>query len=431
MAPEEPLHSRALNICLVSREHPSLPETGGIGTYTDNLAKGLAARGHCVTVLADGEPPSSPPRPQAGTVRLLGVGRTEAFRLPFGRRWLGTSSRSLAFALAAGKRYQALDRQDPFDVVEVPEYQAWGLGVSLVRRCPLIARLHSHTRLVRALNAVPLTLDDRLCTRLEAQVLRRAERVLANSQALAREASRDFPGLEASRRLEVLPLGIDTQRFKPSEGGPYRRAHGLDEQAILLLYVGRLERRKGVLTLWEAFARLAPQLPQLHLHLAGYSTDLSRQGDSVLGHLQRLSRESGLADRIRFLGHRPYQELPALYGACDVFVAPSPFEPFGMVYLEAMACGKPVVACRAGGALEIIEHGRSGLLVPASHPEALANALRTTVENEAWRRRLGEAAHQEVQQRFTLAQLAARTESHYRTAVAAHQASDAGCHRGA
>jgi glycosyltransferase involved in cell wall biosynthesis len=397
-----------MRICLVTREYPSLGSHGGIGTYTHNLVKGLAARGHDVTVIARAEEPLE--AFTADGVRVEPISAPDKWMLPAGNGHVGMTLRTLPFARAAGARFKALAARQPFDLVEVPEYQGWGLGVAMAARCPVLVRLHTHTALVRRLNDVPMDLDARLVTRMEAATIRSGANVLANSAALAGEARRDF----GFQRIGVLPLGIDTERFAPQEPGWLRAKLGLGPDAPIVLYVGRLERRKGVETLVEAFGRIRRAHPEAVLVMAGFSTDTGPNGKGLLGVLQARLAELGASGHVKFMGHVPYELLPRYYAGCDLFVAPSRYEPFGMIYLEAMACGKAVVGTDVGGVPEIIPHGRTGYLVPPDDAGALAQALGELLQYPSWRERMGQAARAHVQATFSLPVIAAATERHYR-----------------
>lgn len=404
-----------MRICLLTGEYPALGAHGGIGTYTQNLAHGLAGRGHAVTVLARAFAPTAPF--QEGTVQIEPVLAPRRWRLPVGNRYVGMSTWTLPFIHEAARRFQALQAEAPFDVVEVPEYQGWGLGVLAKARCPVVVRLHSHTALVRRLNDVPLDLDARLVGALEAMSIRRGDVVLSNSKALAEAMAQDF-GADPER-VGVLPLGIDADRFRPGDAGWLRAELGLPESAPLLLYVGRLERRKGVEPMIEAFARVAGWFPEATLAMAGFSTDTGPKQQSLLTHLQGRLDALGLSERVRFLGHVPYEQLPAYYAGADICLAPSLYEPFGMIYLEAMACGRPVVGTAAGGAVEILKHGENGLLVPPGEAEPLAVAIADLIADAPRRARLGENARRTVLTHFSLPVFAERTEAHYRAAIEA------------
>ncbi|HEY9722444.1 MAG TPA: glycosyltransferase family 4 protein, partial [Oscillatoriaceae cyanobacterium] len=222
-----------MRLCLVTREYPALGSHGGIGTYTQNLARGLAARGHHVTVIARAAEPTS--AFFEGGVGIEPVVTPDRWRLPVGNRFVGVSMRLAPFAIAAAKRFRQLDRECPQDLVEIPEYEGWGLGVAMAARCPVVVRLHSHSKLVRRLNGSRASLEAHLIAGLEAMSIRAGDAVLANSHALAEAMAcdYDFP----RERVEVLPLGIDTRRFAPSSPQWLRTHLGLPQEAQILLYV--------------------------------------------------------------------------------------------------------------------------------------------------------------------------------------------------
>ena len=160
----------------------------------------------------------------------------------------------------------------------------------------------------------------------------------------------------------------------------------------------------------EAALTLRARYPALHLRAIG-KADFPRELDE----LQERVREEGAEDHVEFLGYLPRAALPAHYAWCDVFAGPSTFEPGpGNVYLEAMACGRPVVACASGGTPEVVLDGRTGVLVPPGDPDALIEALEALAADANRRQRLGDEARRWVEERFTLAQYARRVERIYR-----------------
>lgn len=396
-----------MRICLVTREYPSLGAHGGIGTYTQQLARGLAARGNEVVVIAHG---AGAPFDDGG-FRVEPVAAADSLKLPAFNRYFGATRRTIPFVVAAGARYRALAALSPFDVVEVPEYQGWGLGVALVADAPVLARLHTHTRLVRRLNDEPFDADAKAVHALEAATLSRAGMLLANSEALAAVATADF-GLPAGL-ASALALPVDAERFRPGRDGALRARLGAGPDTRVLLYAGRIERRKGVETMLEAFAALVASQPDVVLALAGADADAA-----LRARLEERARALGVESRLAWLGHVPHAELPALYAGCDVFLAPSRYEPFGLIYLEAMACERPVVGCAAGGVPEIVEDGVSGRLVPPDDAPALAAALSGLLAEPQAAAAMGRAGRAAVLSRYALPVVAAATEACYATLAA-------------
>jgi phosphatidylinositol alpha-mannosyltransferase len=182
-----------------------------------------------------------------------------------------------------------------------------------------------------------------------------------------------FPG-----EYRVIPNGIDVHRFENQ--APYAE---LRDGMCNLLFVGRLEYRKGLGYLLRAFAQLKPQFPNLRLIIVG-DGPLRRWYGNFVARKQ--------LDDVIMAGYVPPTELPRYYASCDIFCSPATGdESFGIVLLEAMASGKPIVATSIDGFREVVTHGREGLLVERKSRRQLAYALQTLVSNPGLRQQLGEA----------------------------------------
>ncbi|MCS7038684.1 MAG: glycosyltransferase family 4 protein [Caldilineales bacterium] len=229
-------------------------------------------------------------------------------------------------------------------------------------------------------------------------VARYADRVVAISRAVADHLLADQPGLAA--RLTVIPDAVDTDRFHPQvDGVSLRRAWGVAADEVLVGVVGRISAWKGQEVFIEALAQARRQAP----NLCGVIV-----GDVVPGEgwrrdeLVRRAGERRLGDCLIWAGYR--EDVPQVMAALDVLVLPSVRpEPFGMVVLEAMATGKPVVATAHGGPLETVRDGETGYLVPPGRPEPLAAALAQLAQQPDLRRRLGQGGRERVCRHFTFA----------------------------
>jgi glycosyltransferase involved in cell wall biosynthesis len=153
----------------------------------------------------------------------------------------------------------------------------------------------------------------------------------------------------------------------------------------------------------------------------GFSTDTGAEGGNMLTQLRRQAAVAGLGERMVWVGPVPYAQLPRYYAESDMLVAPSRFEPFGMVYLEAMAAGCPVVASAAGGVPEIVQHGKTGQLVPPDDASALASAISNLLAAPGRRRQISLAALGEVRRRFSLPVISRATAAHYEELLSVDQ----------
>ena len=201
-----------------------------------------------------------------------------------------------------------------------------------------------------------------------------------------------------------MPCGVDVERFT-ADGPAERRRPGLKRVVV----VGRLVERKGIGNAVEALALV----PDAELVVAGGPAREALSEDSEAVRLLDLARRLGIAERVDLRGRVDRDDLPALLRSADAVVCAPWYEPFGIVPLEAMACGVPVVASAVGGLVDTVVHRRTGLHVPPRDPEALAAALRDLHADEPLRRALGEAGVRRVRARYTWQRVASSTLAVY------------------
>lgn len=241
---------------------------------------------------------------------------------------------------------------------------------SRAARLPLVVTLHNLV--------APLPAGQR---RAASTLLGGAARVIAVSEAVARSARQ--AGLVAESRLRVVPNGVEIARFRAT---PARR-DGTGKAVALC--VARLSPEKGVDLLVEAMALAGAA--ELFLRVAGDGPEEARLRERI--------RASGLCGRVELLGRR--DDIPDLLASADLYCQPSRDEGLGMAALEAMASGLPVVATRVGGLPEVVQEGRTGLLVPSEDPAALAAALTALAADLSMARRMGAAGRARVEAQFT------------------------------
>ena len=192
-------------------------------------------------------------------------------------------------------------------------------------------------------------------------------------------------------KVKVIPCGVDTDLFRPMDKGKARSELGLPNSSQILLFAGRIQPFKGIDILLRAVARLLDNR-ELHLFIIGGDSE----SDGEVTRLRTLSAELGIDGKVTFCGAMEHGEMPLFYGAADICVVPSYHESFGLVALEALACGIPVVASRVGGLATIIKDGETGYLIDELSPEAFAQRLELLLGDEKLKRRMGDAAHLSV-----------------------------------
>ena len=416
---------KPLRICLVSKEYP--PEgRGGIANYVHLLAHGLVEAGHDVTVLSGPVADESSSPASKATSPSPRLHRVPDYRIPvpsplrrkgpglwdlIERSW--TVDRTIA-------RLEGL--QGPFDVVEMPNVGAEALFFCLHSRAPLVIRLSTPLKLSHQFRGVPSTrIGFPLHVFLESFPVHRADLVIANSRFNA-ETCVGIYNIRVSE-LPVIHLGVEIPQIRP----PLTLAN---EKTVRVLYVGRLHRRKGIHYLLRAIPLVVEKMPHVHFTIVGQDTRESPVESAVnLENTERITYEESfktttalsVQSSTTFLGHVDQATLKKHYAECDILVAPSLSESFGLMYAEAMAYGKPVVALRAGAAPEVVVHRETGLLVDPNDWTELANALITLAKSRELRLQLGKNGYERVCKEFSVQSMVGATENLYRQVIAEHQ----------
>jgi len=219
----------------------------------------------------------------------------------------------------------------------------------------------------------------------ERRLVHAASRVVASTvheRQLLRQLYRVPP-----ERVAVVSLGVDLEEFQPRDPAEARESLGLDPAGRVLLAVGRIEPLKGFDILIRALAQMTLDEPVSLLVVGG-----DERASAEFERLRAVAHEVGVTNRVHFVGSVPHDRLPGYYNAADVVCVPSFYESFGLVALEAMASGVPVVASRVGGLVATVRDGRTGYLVPWRCPEPFAEKLDLLLRNEPLRQSLGRAA---------------------------------------
>ena len=224
---------------------------------------------------------------------------------------------------------------------------------------------------------------------VEAEVMASADRIIAFSPH-ERDAMARLYGADAAK-VSLVPCGVDLSVFRPLDQKAVRDRLGLNGEKILL-YVGRVEPLKGLDLLVETAAQMDSE-DGVRVIVVGADVN----GDREMDRVKLLAKERDLEGQIDFVGQVDHKELPLYYNAADVCVVPSYYESFGLVALESMACGTPVVATRVGGLSTIIQHGRTGYLKPWRCPDAFANSVEMIISSDGLQQSMGTAARKHAE----------------------------------
>jgi phosphatidylinositol alpha-mannosyltransferase len=358
-------------VCPYAWEDP-----GGVQVHVRELGERLRARGHDVVALTP-----SRGRPDDAWIRNVGA----ALNVPYNASNAPISPWPQTF-----RNVRAELRAFRPDVVHVhePLTPSASMFAVLAPAAPVVATFHSGADRARLFD-------------LAAPALRRVARRLAVRIAVSERAA-SFVRSRIGGTYRVIPNGADVGRFENAEPAD------LGPGAPRILFVGRLHERKGFPTLVSAFGILAADRDDVRLVVAGDGDDRA-----AIERLPAAARE-----RVTMLGAVRNEDLPPYHAACDVFVAPSVGgESFGMILVEAMAAGLPVVASDIPGYDEVVADGIDGLLVPPRSPVSLAAAIARVLEDPSLAGRLGEAARARAR-RFDWSVVTEELEEAYRDAIA-------------
>ena len=360
---------------------PGGKETGGMNVYVRETARELSRMGVHVDVFTRSQNSAIP--------RVVDMGQgARVIHLPAGpeapmpREEVHRHLDQFVAGVEAFRWAEALD----YDIIHAHYWLSGVAGLALRETwgAPLIQMFHTLGRLKNSVAQTPAEVEPELRITEEARIVDTADRVVA-ANVVERAHLVWYYGAR-SDRVAVVPCGVDTELFQPMAPATAKDLLELGPEP-LLLYVGRLQPIKGLETLLEAMTRVDGGSKLL---IIGGDQDEPESGHGA--HLRARVSALGLGRRVHFLGAQPQRRLRLFYAAAAATVMPSYYESFGMVALEAMACGSPVVASRVGGLTTTIQDGVTGHLVPEGDPAALAHHLARLLDDETERDRLGRAA---------------------------------------
>jgi glycogen synthase len=377
----------------VSQEYPP-GRTGGIGRYVHQLARAVAALGHHVHVITRGEWHDRVDFEDGAWVHRI------APRPAASPPDTPVPPHIWAHASTMLEVLQGIAERQPVTAVYAPIWDCEGAAILIDGRFPLVTGLQTTLRFW--LDSHPHVATDAAFQHdfaepmlaLERRLLLESDAVHAISEAIARDISGAYGVTLDEPRTSVVPLGLEDW-----SGRPGIAPEALPAEAVRVLFVGRLESRKGIDVLLDVVPRLLERHAGLSFDIVGNDRIPGPNGTPYRTTFEA-SAPADLLARVRFHGEVTEDRLRGFYRACDVFVAPSRFESFGLILVEAMMYAKPVVACRAGGMVEVAEEGRTALLAEPGDAASLEQCLERLIADPQLRTRLGQAGRQRFEASF-------------------------------
>lgn len=443
-----------MRVGLMTREYPPYVY-GGAGVHVEYLSRELA-RSIEVEVHAWGETPSAdslrdPELPQSPNLRVH-------FEQPWPLITRGTEAKFKAALEALSLNLLQNLHLEQLDVVHTHTWYAAmaGFFARKLYNIPFVLTTHSLEPL-RAWKAEQLGSGYTLSSWMERTAILEADAIVAVSQGTRADILRAYPEVDASR-IHVIHNGIDLEQYRYRPEKTALEKYGVNREKPYVLFVGRITRQKGVTHLVDAIPHLppgtqvvlcagAPDTPEIAAEMRA-KVEAVRQtipgsstatGEAVLvrntgpngGSSVASGDPTGTGHNVVWIDQMvTREEAIQLYSHCAVFCCPSVYEPFGIINLEAMACGAPVVASATGGILEVVVEGETGLLTPFEadpltafpvHPERfaqdLAERITSLLRNPERARRMGQAGRKRVEEHFSWRAIAAQTIHLYQELV--------------
>jgi D-inositol-3-phosphate glycosyltransferase len=368
-------------------------DSGGMNVYVRELARELGGRGIEVDVFTRWREKDDP------RIQALGP-NARVVHIPSGP--MGYWPKMAVYEHLdefTPKLLEHVEREGKeYDIVHAHYWLSAKVARTLERRwrVPSIQMFHTLGRVKREVMDEDMDGESDVRIEIEREAVRQSAAIVAASEIELAELRRLYRADTA--RVAVIPCGVDSTLFHPVRQADAREALGRDQCERLVLFVGRIEQIKGIDVLLRALGLLFRRHPELRsdlcLLVVGGALDPGSDESETekIVELRRLVHEHRMESNVAFVGSRGQEELALYYAAADVCAVPSLTESFGLVALEAMACGTPVVGTRVGGLQTVIEHGESGILVPAGDYRALADAIAQVLTDARLRMHLAHGA---------------------------------------
>ncbi len=384
-----------MHIVIANQWFPPDGGWGGVAMYNNVIAHAYSALGHQVTVIARRNEATTPAFTKTDGIRIHRLLTRDHYywrRMPVAG-YYSRPVQQLCYSWRVSRAIKRVHKTRPIDVIEFAEINAEGFFFALASQIPFVVRCHTPTFVLHDLiGSNELPFDTRIVSACEKDMIRRAHTLTTPSKDMAQRIA-EATGI-AREKIAVIPNPLPSYGSNGDANGhkPIRS----EQHELTVLYVGRLERAKGILVLAEAIPQIIKRVPQTRFLIAGYDRSTPR-GTSQRAELEQQLATAGVRANVEFLGAVEQSSLRTLYERADLCVAPAlQYESFSYTCAQAMAAGKPVIGTRVGGVPETVSDGVSGLIVEPGDAGELTAAVVRLLKDEARRAEMGRAGHEKV-----------------------------------
>lgn len=401
-----------MHIVLANQWFPPESGWGGVATYNYFIARAFRSLGHQVTVLASRTNPSQPATQETDGMRIHRLFVRDAYRLrrlPFVGRYV-RPIQQLRYATMVDRVLRELHREQPIDVIEFAEVNAEGFFYTRTPQTAVVVRCHTPTFiLARYYDRREMQFDTRIIGWCEKDMILRAHARSAPSHDMAQTVA-DATGIPIEK-FAVVPNALSLDEFSIQP-----RPQSLSS-TVSILFVGRLERVKGVAVLAQAIPKVVARVPNVRFIFAGEELRTA-SGTSQRAELEAELTSNGVQSHVEFVGAVDHATLMSLYQRADICVVPSTlYESFSYTCAQAMAAGKPVVATRIGGIPETVDDGVSGIIVSPGNVDELAQAIIRLACDQGLREQMGRAGRAKAAREFDAIKVAGKNLAIYERAI--------------
>jgi len=303
------------------------------------------------------------------------------------------------------KKVRKLARMFDIDIIETPLWDFNGLVCAEFLNIPVVTRLQTPAKIVNNVHNLAETDDNFLFYEFEKQLINKSSGVIAISDCIADTISNTY-NINFCDKLYKNYLGIEDIEFEPVNR---------NNDKIIIFFIGRLERRKGIANLFKAIPRILSKYNNVEFRFAGADTYDNILGTTFQKYFRRKYKR--FLKNVFFLGEISNEQKEHELQSCDIFVSPSLYESFGIIFIEAMRHKKPVIGCNAGGMSEIIVNNETGILCEPDNSLDLEKALLLLIENNSIRESMGQNGYERFKKMFTREIMAKETLDIYKKVI--------------
>ncbi len=393
-----------MRVCFVTIDFHSKEGGGGIGSYLSCLSDQLLRTGHKVSIVCGGKK-SAPDFENIRGVNIFRVylGNLHYYlsKIPLVNYVFTLPVRELEWSYALWKKVREINQKEHFDIIESCE--AGNLfSILFPHSCPWTIRAHGARYSFKKYSGESIGPSEKVDRMLQRYCMARASALSAPSQFQARQIEKE---IKYRQQVVPIPNPVDLRFFNDN----FVSSHNSSKEKKIILNTGRIEIRKGTLVLLEAMGHVLKELKNVELVIAG-----GRHVSVTRRMLDEALDSGGIRDHVRLIGHVEWSDIGEFYRGCDIYVVPSYYETFCISAVEAMAYAKPVIGAWGTALPEVVEDGKTGLLVPPGDDKGLAGAMLKLLNDDQLAKRMGEAGRQKALSQYQASSVAKRTLEFYK-----------------